>query len=270
MTRVLTTNDCTRLHIVSDTPSNRVNVRPNIVSNSSCNLSKNNITYNIESLCVPKTYYNFYKTMRIEFEDSSGSFTSLAFSVRNYTLTEFMDELVADMTFIDPLLTYTWGLSIYDKLEITANNPGSWSIQVTSKPLDRYLGAVFEKIYLSSTQSIGFDYVYNFERTCNFLITGNLRSVNNISYDNIEDDNQQLKQIVAANTIVGVYPCAFDTTETGDTLYHRKYYGNISSSIITGSFFNTPLEVELRDDDLELIELNGQKWTIDIFLQLNF
>lgn len=258
-------NDITRLYVSSQESQLTMNINPNIlIPNYVCHSKR--ITYNVESLSVPMSYFNFHKPFTVLFEDTSNVDHVITFSVKNYTLNEFFDELVAQMTLLDTLIVYTWSQVIDNKrIDITGSGPGVYTLQFPDKQLSRYVGAIQNKLYESNIDpNIRLDYIPDFTRTKNFVLTGNLRTINTISYDNNEDS----KTLKSKNNIFGVFPIV---EQPGDEFnFHRGYYGNYSSMIPMGRIFNNPLTIELRDDDLELIDTNGQPWTMCLFLYLNY
>lgn len=258
-------NSVIRLHLKNSESETNLSLNPNIFSLN----NTTDIIYSIESLCLPKTYYNFFETQQIEFIDSTTVVSNLSFIKGNYTLNEFFDQLVLEMSAIDPLLTFTWQqIQRSDLIEILASGPGLWSLEFLSQPLANYSGAILGKLYPSnsSTFTVLLDNLPNFERTCNFVLTSNLRSLNSTSYDNINDDYE----LTNKNNIIGVFPTKFEQTLISDLEYHKSYYGNFSTFIQTGPRFTTPIQIQLRDDDLNLIDLNGNDWTIDLILRSNF
>jgi hypothetical protein len=254
-------NNTIRIHTKNESPQTYLNVNPNIFSMD----NKTDIIFNIESLCVPKTYYNVYESQTIEFEDSAAVLHTLTFQPGNYDLFDFFDDLVQKMTTLDGILTYTWALQPFNqKIVIEADLPGVWILTFKTHLLAKYSGAVVDKNYIQSIQVIEFDYIANFERTLNFLISSNLRAINQTSYDNI-----QTSELTSKNNIIGVFPCEFIINPNAVLSTHQVYYGEYSCFTVSGPNFSTPLLFELRDDDFELIDLNGQYWTLDLFLRVN-
>lgn len=257
-------DDFTRIFCKSHNSRVFSNINPNIINSRP---GATNIQYIIESLSVPKTYYNIYNVQLINFINSVSDMLQISFINGNYTIDEFFDRLTSQMTFLDPGVTYTWQVdNITDLVQISSTS-GQYSLEFISSPLNRYVGAILNKQYDSDTQVIVFDYPSNFERTMNFIISSNLRSVNRLSYDNIIVE----ATLNSGNNIVAVCPCRFETNlDQPELEMHRTFYGTTSPYIITGSMIQSPLMLELRDDDFELIDLNGSYWTASIcfYLQL--
>lgn len=256
-------NSKIRLYFESETSQIDINVNPNI-------FSMNNFTdikYNVESLCVPKTYYNFTESVQVSFTDSTSATSLINFSPGNYTVNQFFDELISRMNFIEPFLIFSWSqVLITDKIEIVGAGVGIYNLEFLDAQTARYVGAIFGKNYLSDGFGVvSFENIPNFERTNNFILTTNLRNLNSTSYDNVESTDLENK-----NNFLTVLPAFFQSSNISDLSYHRSYYGNYGSFNQSGPTFTNPIRIDLRDDNLELIDLNGSKWTITLFLECNF
>lgn len=264
-------NSTTRLHIRSDESTITSNVVPHIF-NTYCN--KSQIKYNIESLTVPKSYYNFYTQQSVFFVATTAADTTLTYGPGNFSADQFFDFLTDEMTTFDGVATYSWSLNtITNLVEIESDIIGTWSLTFETYPLSKYVGSNLGEEYVSNIDTVTLSYVPNFERTANFIISGNINSLGDTSHDNISN----YQRLSSENIIVAVLPCRFQKFRLAtsqmmselDLSFHSEYYGNYGSMVKCGSMFPTPITLQLRDDDYELIDLNGGIWTIDIFLYLS-
>ena len=256
-------NSKIRLHFNNKENEIDVSVNPNIFSID----NYTDIIYNVESLSVPKTYYNVIEQNSIKFTNSVNVDFDIFLIPGNYTLNLYLDNIVSQMTTNDPFVIYDWSQNLLTNIiTIFAGGPSQYEL-IFSKPLSaKYIGAKLNKIYNSINDNIVFDYVPNMERTNNFIITTNLRNLNCVSYDSIKSINN----LENKNNILCVIPCVFQPSDVSDIVYHRGFYGNYGNFNQTAPNFTTPIKMELKDDYLNLIDLNGSDWTIDLFLECNF
>lgn len=254
-------NSKVRLHMKNYDTKMTYNLTPNIISSN----DMMDVIFNVESLCVPKTYYNVIEKDPIIFINSVVEEIFLNIEPGNYTLDDFFTMLTNQMNVNDQVANYSYSQNTQGKIVITSDSLSSFSLQIVKPLTSRYTGAILDKPYTSVSSNIIFDNVPNMERTDNFIIESNLTNLNSTSYDNIESSDLETK-----NNLLAVLPCMFQQSELSDVKYHRSYYGNYSSHYRTGPSFNTVISVELKDDTLTPIDLNGSYWTMNLFVQVNF
>lgn len=258
--------DTTRLYINSREPFITLNMSPNIQNSKACYSLK----FNIESLCVPKTYYNIFTVMSITFTDISSVEHSIDFGMGEWNLNELMFFLADSMTNFDGIATYTVTINpISNRIEIVSDTIGTYILETDNSYLAKYFGMNVNEEYVSEIDTIGFSNIPDPERTKNFILQSSLRSLNRTSFDNVVTFENSTSNLDSANCLIGIFPCIFQSSDLSDFFCHRGYYGNYSSIIATGFVFPNSFNLTLVDDFLTPLDLNGNVWTTTIFVYLN-